>query len=73
MAMTRHLAAEEALFVGTSSGANVIVANRLAQRLGPSSTVVTLLVDNGAKYLSTELFGSPDERPIEAWVELAEI
>jgi cysteine synthase A len=71
MAMARRLAVEEALFVGTSSGGNVIVANRLAQRLGPSSTVVTLLVDNGAKYLSTDLFGAPDERPIEAWVELA--
>jgi cysteine synthase A len=72
MAMARRLAVEEALFAGTSSGANVIVANRLAERLGPSSTVVTLLVDNGAKYLSTDLFGPPEERPIEAWVELAE-
>ena len=70
MAMARRLAAEEALFVGTSSGANVVVANRIAERLGPSATVVTVLVDAGAKYLSTDLFGTPGARPVDAWVEL---
>jgi cysteine synthase A len=39
--MTRRLAREEGLFAGTSSGANVIAAIQLAQRLGPGSTVVT--------------------------------
>jgi cysteine synthase A len=70
MAMARRLAAEESLFVGTSSGANVVVANRLAERLGAGSAVVTILVDAGAKYLSTDLFGTPGARPVEAWVEL---
>ena len=56
MAMTRRLAAEEALFAGTSSGANVVAAINVARRLGQSATVVTLLCDTGLKYLSTDLY-----------------
>lgn len=55
-AMTRRLAREEALFVGTSSGANVVAALRVAERLGPEATVVTIMVDSGLRYLSTDLF-----------------
>jgi cysteine synthase len=54
--MARRLAREEALFAGTSSGANVIAALRVAERLGPGKTVVTLMVDSGLKYLSTDVF-----------------
>ena len=54
--MTRQLASQEALFAGTSSGANVVAALRIAKRLGPGHTVVTLLVDSGLKYLTTDLF-----------------
>jgi cysteine synthase A len=54
--MTRRLAREEALFAGTSSGANVVAAIRLAERLGPGRTVVTLLCDSGLKYLSTDVY-----------------
>jgi cysteine synthase len=56
MAMSRRLAKEEALFVGTSSGANVVASLKIAERLGPNATVVTLMVDSGFRYLSTELF-----------------
>jgi len=55
-AMSRRLAREEGLFVGTSSGANVVASLRVAQELGPDTTVVTLMVDSGAKYVSTDLF-----------------
>ena len=55
-AMARRLAREEAIFAGTSTGANVIVALRVAERLGPEATVVTLAVDTGLKYLSTPLY-----------------
>jgi cysteine synthase A len=55
-AMARRLAREEGLFAGTSSGANVVAASRVAQRLGPQATVVTLLVDSGLGYLSTDLY-----------------
>ena len=56
--MTRRLAREEALFVGTSSGANVVAALRVAERLGPGATVGTVLCDSGIKYLSTEVFNA---------------
>jgi cysteine synthase len=55
-AMARRLAGEEGLFAGTSSGANVIAAIQVAERLGPEATVVTLMVDSGLKYLSTDVY-----------------
>ena len=55
-AMTRRLAREEGLFAGTSSGANVTAAIRLAERLGPDATIVTLMVDSGLRYLSTDVY-----------------
>ena len=54
--MTRRLAREEALFAGTSSGANVVAAIRVAERLGPEARVVTLMADSGLKYLSTDVY-----------------
>lgn len=54
--MARRLAREEGLFAGTSSGANVIAAIGVAQRLGPGSTVVTLMADSGLKYLNTDVY-----------------
>jgi cysteine synthase len=55
-AMTRRLAREEGLFAGTSSGANVVAALRVAERLGPDATVVTIMVDSGLRYLSTDVY-----------------
>ncbi len=55
-AMTRRLAREEGLFAGTSSGANVIAAIQAAERLGPDAKVVTLMVDSGLKYPSTDVY-----------------
>lgn len=52
-AMAFRLAAEEGLFCGTSTGANVTAALRLAERLGPDATIVTILCDTGMKYLKT--------------------
>ena len=52
-AMAMRLAREEGLFAGTSTGANVIAALRLAERLGADSTVVTIMCDTGMKYLKT--------------------
>jgi cysteine synthase len=53
MAMAFRLAREEGLFAGTSTGANVVAALRLAERLGPGATVVTVMCDTGMKYLKT--------------------
>jgi len=54
--MARRLAREEALFAGTSSGANVIAAIQMGKRLGAEANVVTLMVDSGLKYLSTDVY-----------------
>jgi cysteine synthase A len=59
MANARRLARLEGIFAGTSTGANVAVALRVAERLGPDHTVVTVAVDSGMKYLSTELYAHP--------------
>ena len=52
IAMTERLARDEGIFAGMSSGANVVGALRLAERLGSDAVVVTLAVDSGFKYLS---------------------
>jgi cysteine synthase A len=56
MATARRLARLEGIFAGTSTGGNVAVALRVAERLGSGHTVVTIAVDSGMKYLSTELY-----------------
>jgi cysteine synthase A len=53
MTMAIRLAREEGLFAGTSTGANVIAALRLAEQLGPDATIVTVMCDTGMKYLRT--------------------
>jgi cysteine synthase len=55
-AMARRLAREEALFAGTSSGANVMAAIDVGRKLGPAATVVTLMADSGLKYLNTDVY-----------------
>jgi cysteine synthase len=47
--MSRRLAREEAIFAGTSSGANVAVALRVAERLGADAVVATIIVDSGLR------------------------
>jgi cysteine synthase B len=55
--MTRLLARGEGLFVGSSSGAAVAVALRLASEID-HGTIVALLPDRGDRYLSTMQFRS---------------
>lgn len=55
-AMARRLAREEGLFAGASSGANLVAALRVAERLGRGATVATILCDSGLRYLSTDLY-----------------
>jgi len=50
--MTARLGREEGIFAGISTGANVVGAHRLAERLGPEAVIVTLAVDSGFKYMS---------------------
>ncbi len=53
---SKHLACEEGLLCGISSGTNVAAALKLAKKLGPGKTVVTILPDTGERYFSTPLF-----------------
>jgi cysteine synthase len=52
LAMTVRLAQEDGIFAGISTGANVVGAHRLADRLGRQAVIVTLAVDTGFKYMS---------------------
>jgi cysteine synthase len=54
LAMTVRLAREDGIFAGISTGANVVGAHRLAERLGPDAVIVTLAVDTGFKYMSVD-------------------
>jgi cysteine synthase A len=49
--MALRLAREEGLFAGTSTGANVVAALRLAEDLPAGATIVTIMCDTGMKYL----------------------
>ena len=56
VAMTMRLSRDEGIFAGISTGANVVGAHRLAERLGPDAVIVTLAVDTGFKYMSVPPF-----------------
>jgi cysteine synthase A len=56
-AMARRLAREEGIFAGTSTGANIVAALTVAERLGAGATVATIAIDSGLRYLSTDIFG----------------
>lgn len=56
-AMARTLARQEAIFAGTSTGANLVAALRVAKRLGAGRTVMMIAVDTGLKYVTTPLYG----------------
>ena len=53
----RQLASLEGIMCGISSGTNVAAALKLAKKLGPGKTVVTVLPDTAERYYSTLLFG----------------
>ncbi|MCY3776567.1 MAG: cysteine synthase A [Candidatus Aminicenantes bacterium] len=59
--MARRLAREESLLVGVSSGAAVLAARQVAERLSPDQNVVTVLPDTGSRYFSVEEYFK-DER-----------
>jgi len=52
----KDLARLEGLMCGISSGTNVAAAMKLAEKLGPGKTVVTVLPDTAERYFSTPLF-----------------
>lgn len=52
----KELASKEGILCGISSGTNVAAAIKLAKKLGPGKTVVTVLPDTAERYFSTPLF-----------------
>ena len=56
LSTAKMLAKTYGLFVGTSSGAYVCVALKIAKELGENKVVVTLLPDSADRYYSTDLF-----------------
>ena len=50
------LAKKEGLLVGSSAGANVFAAQKIAEELGPGKNVVTILCDTGERYISIEKY-----------------
>jgi cysteine synthase A len=55
-AMVRRLAAEEGILCGSSAGANVVAALRVAEVLGEGKTVVTIIPDSSERYLSKGIY-----------------
>jgi len=63
---------EEGICVGSSTGVNVAGAIRLAYKLGPGKTIVTLLTDSGARYQSklfNPAFLRSKDLPVPAWLD----
>jgi cysteine synthase A len=54
--VARKLASMEGILCGISSGTNVAAAIKLARKLGPGKTVLTVLPDTAERYFSTPLF-----------------
>lgn len=75
MQMAWRLSREEGLFGGVSTGANVTAALRVAERLGPGSTVVTVMCDSGIKYLQRygEVLESMVSRRVERQAPLRNV
>jgi cysteine synthase A len=57
-AMARRAAREEGVWSGPSTGANLVAALAVAERLGAGHRVVTVAVDSGMKYLVGPLYAA---------------
>jgi cystathionine beta-synthase (O-acetyl-L-serine) len=55
-AMVRRLASEEGILCGSSAGANVVAALRIAKKLGEGKSVVTIIPDSSERYLSKGIY-----------------
>ncbi len=66
------LVKEEGICVGGSTGINIAGAIRLAKKLGPGKTIVTLLTDSGARYQSklfNPAFLKSKGLPVPSWLD----
>jgi cysteine synthase A len=72
MRLSRALAQQEGIFVGTSSGATLAAALEVARRAAPGSNIVAMLPDTGERYLSTPLFEDITEEMTAAEIVLSQ-
>ena len=63
IATAQEMAKEEGIFCGISSGANVAAARKVARKYPDKKLIVTMVNDNGLRYLSTGLCGETLTRP----------
>ena len=71
MRLCRELAQEEGIFVGTSGGATLAGALKIASEAGPGTNILCMLPDTGERYLSTPLFEGVEEHMTEAERDIA--
>ncbi|MGI5911387.1 MAG: PLP-dependent cysteine synthase family protein [Syntrophomonadaceae bacterium] len=64
METAREIARKEGIFCGTSSGCNVAAARKIAAKYPDLKCIVTIINDNGLRYLSSELCGSEAKREL---------
>lgn len=57
-AMTKALFDQEGLFLGISTGAAIVAAIRIAEKMGPGKKVLAISPDHGDKYISNQVFGN---------------
>ncbi|MEX2124594.1 MAG: cysteine synthase A [Woeseia sp.] len=69
--LSRELARREGIFVGTSSGATLAAALKVAQQAPAGTNIVCMLPDTGERYLSTPLFGDIGEEMTAEELELS--
>jgi cysteine synthase A len=62
--MTKRLSKEEGIFCGISSGCNVAAAVKLSKKYTELARIATIINDSGGRYLSTEVFGTKEEKSI---------
>jgi cysteine synthase A len=62
--VAREMARQEGIFCGISSGCNVAAALKAARHFPQARKIVTVVNDNGLRYLSTELCGTAKERKL---------
>jgi cysteine synthase A len=62
IATAQEIARTEGIFCGISSGCNVSAARKVAEKYPDKKMIVTIINDNGLRYLSTALCGSETRR-----------
>ena len=70
--LSRELARQEGIFVGTSSGATLAAALDVARRSPAGTNIVCMLPDTGERYLSTPLFAEIGEDMTDEEIALSQ-